>query len=69
VLGRPPDVLVPSDRDIPRALSEGLPIVLSKPGSAAATAFHYLATLYHSNGEGPAADGRPRRRRLLGGKV
>jgi len=46
IVGRVPDVLVPSDRDIPRMLSEGLPIVSAKSGSEAAEAFQSLATLY-----------------------
>ena len=46
VIGRPPDVSVPSDREIPRSVNEGTPIVASKPGSAAAKAFEALADLY-----------------------
>ena len=46
VLGREPDVYVPSDREIPRAVNEGEPIVLSKPDSEAAAAFRSLAALY-----------------------
>ena len=29
ILGRAPDVLVPSDRDIPRSVTEGVPIIVS----------------------------------------
>jgi pilus assembly protein CpaE len=43
ILGRVPDVLVPSDRDIPRGITEGRPIVLAGDGSAAARAFSGLA--------------------------
>ena len=46
VVGRTPDVLVPSDRDIPRSVNEGTPIVLSKQRSAAADAFRQLASFY-----------------------
>jgi pilus assembly protein CpaE len=46
IVGRVPDVLVPSDRDIPRMLNEGLPIVSAKAGSEAAEAFQSLAKLY-----------------------
>jgi pilus assembly protein CpaE len=46
VLGREPDVYVPSDREIPRAVNEGEPIVLSRPESEAAAAFRSLAVLY-----------------------
>jgi pilus assembly protein CpaE len=46
ILGREPDVLVPSQREIPRSITEGVPIVTSWPGSAAAKAFKGLAELY-----------------------
>jgi Flp pilus assembly CpaE family ATPase len=46
VLGREPDIAVPSDREIPRAVNEGVPIVLSAPRSEAAAAFRDLASLY-----------------------
>jgi pilus assembly protein CpaE len=46
VLGRRPDVLVPSDRQIPRAVTDGQPIVLADARSAAARAFKGLASLY-----------------------
>ena len=36
VLGREPDVYVPSDREIPRAVNEGVPIVVARPESDAA---------------------------------
>ena len=39
IVGRPPDVFVPSDREIPRSVNEGTPIVASKPQSDAAKAF------------------------------
>jgi pilus assembly protein CpaE len=46
ILGRPVDVLVPSNRDIPRAVNEGSPIVLAQRGSDAAKAFRGLAAMY-----------------------
>ena len=46
VVGRMPDVLVPSERDIPRSVNEGVPIVVSKDRSDAARAFKRLAALY-----------------------
>jgi pilus assembly protein CpaE len=57
VLGREPDVLVPSDRDVPRSVNEAAPIVLTKPKSDAARAFRSLADSYtarvaESNGGG-----------------
>jgi pilus assembly protein CpaE len=46
IIGRMPDVLVPSDRAIPRSVNEGMPIVLAKEKSEAAGAFRQLAALY-----------------------
>jgi pilus assembly protein CpaE len=43
LLGRRPDVLVPSDVAIPRATTHGRPIVLAEPRSGAAKAFVDLA--------------------------
>ncbi len=64
ILGRPPDVLVPSDRDIPRAVNEGTPIVLAKERSDAAKAFRTLGEAYLA--EGAVSDnGHPPRRGLL----
>jgi MinD-like ATPase involved in chromosome partitioning or flagellar assembly len=77
IFGRTPNVFVPSDREIPRATTDGQPIVLAAPRSEAARAFHELADLYiqeelggevsvaSSNGN---ANGRPKRRlRALAG--
>jgi pilus assembly protein CpaE len=68
IVGREPDVFVPSDRDIPRAVNEGAPIVLAKPKSGAAAAFAKLATLYQpevvTTSETTNA-GAPEGRRLL----
>ena len=46
IMGRTPDVLVPSDREIPRSVNEGSTIVASRERSAAAKAFHELADRY-----------------------
>ncbi len=46
VIGRTPDVLVPSDREIPRSVNEGTPIVLAQERSDAARAFRDLAGYY-----------------------
>jgi pilus assembly protein CpaE len=46
IIGRRPDVLVPSDREIPRSVNEGTPIVASRERSEAAKSFHRLADLY-----------------------
>ena len=45
VLGRPPDVLVPSDREVPRALSEGRAFVVNRPQNEAAASLRKIATL------------------------
>jgi pilus assembly protein CpaE len=45
IMGKKPDILVPSDRDIPRALNEGLSILTAKPNSEASHAFRSLAAL------------------------
>ena len=46
VLGREPDIFIPSDREIPRAVNEGVPVTLSRPQSYAAASFHDLAALF-----------------------
>lgn len=46
ILGRKPDVLVPSDRAIPRAITDATPIVTASPKSGAAQAFRSLADTY-----------------------
>jgi pilus assembly protein CpaE len=46
IIGRRPDVLIPSDREIPRSVNEGTPIVASRERSEAARAFQQLADLY-----------------------
>jgi pilus assembly protein CpaE len=66
VAGRVPDVLVPSDRDIPRSVNEGLPVALSHPKSDAAKAFAELMTRYLPAAAVPESQGR---RRLLARKA
>jgi pilus assembly protein CpaE len=46
ILGRDPDILIPSDREIPRSVNEGTPIVGSREKSEAAKAFRDLADRY-----------------------
>jgi pilus assembly protein CpaE len=46
IIGRAPDVFVPSDREIPRSVNEGTPIVASRERSEAAKAFQQLADRY-----------------------
>ena len=55
IIGRPPDIAVPSDREIPRSINEGTPIVASKPGSGTARAFEALADRYAKPAVGVAA--------------
>jgi pilus assembly protein CpaE len=43
VVGKRPDVQIPSDVEVPRSVNEGRPIVLVKPDSAAAKAYRALA--------------------------
>ncbi|HXH96008.1 MAG TPA: P-loop NTPase [Gaiellaceae bacterium] len=43
IVGRVPDVFVPSDREIPRSVNEGTPVVASRERSDAAKAFRALA--------------------------
>jgi pilus assembly protein CpaE len=46
IVGRGPDVSIPSDREIPRSVNEGTPIVATRQGSGAAKAFRLLADRY-----------------------
>jgi pilus assembly protein CpaE len=45
VLGRTPDIFIPSDREIPRTVNEGIPIVVARPQSEPAEAFARLGDL------------------------
>jgi pilus assembly protein CpaE len=66
LLGRAPDVLVVSDRAIPRALTSGEPIVVADPKSKATRAYSALAERYLSVPVLPAAESSDNgRRRLL----
>jgi pilus assembly protein CpaE len=51
ILGRSPDIRVPSDRAVPRAITDGLPIVLANEKSGPAKAFFSLAKLYLEQAE------------------
>jgi pilus assembly protein CpaE len=73
ILGRKPDVFVTSDRQIPRATTDGQPIVVANVRSEPARAFHTLADLYlqeelvsevtAGNGNGSDGDGNGNRKR------
>jgi len=66
LLGRAPDVLVASDRAIPRALTSGQPIVVAEPKSKAARSYFALAERYLAVRTLPAATSNDNgRRRLL----
>jgi pilus assembly protein CpaE len=72
ILGRRPDVFVPSDREIPRATTDGEPIVVASPRSEAARAFRALVDLYlqdevtsEATGNGNGSDNGRRNRRPL----
>jgi pilus assembly protein CpaE len=69
VLGRSPDILIPSQRDIVRSVNAGEPIVVSSPRSEPARAFKALAEL-HSTARTKAqpANGRGRRSLLRRGQ-
>ena len=58
VIGRIPDVLVPSDREIPRSVNEGQPIVSAKAHSNAAKAFNRLASMYDGSTTQATTNGR-----------
>jgi pilus assembly protein CpaE len=63
VIGRAPDLLVPSSRDIVRSINKGEPIVLSGKRSEAAKAFRALAEVYGAAklaGDGGAGRGKRR---------
>lgn len=59
ILGRQPDVLVPSDRAVPRAITDGQPIVIAAERSGPAKAFVSLANLYLADEAAVAAADRP----------
>ncbi|MDX6642194.1 MAG: pilus assembly protein CpaE [Solirubrobacteraceae bacterium] len=67
IIGREPDVLVPSDRMVTRSVNAGEPIALKHRRSEAGKAFHALANLYagdlaSANGTGANGNGKPARR-------
>ena len=65
LLGRSPDVLVPSDRAIPRAVTEGRAIVEAEPRSGAAKAFRMLSDIYVRAASGVTAETADGGRRKL----
>jgi pilus assembly protein CpaE len=76
VLGRTPDVFIPSDREIPRTVNEGIPIVVARPQSEPAEAFGHLTDLLAGDAVPAqelvpvlATSGSAPRRRLFGRKA
>jgi pilus assembly protein CpaE len=70
LISKAPDVLIPSDRAIPRALTSGQTIYEADPKSGAARAFAQLAAMYVASsttddGADPDVDVQHGRRRLL----
>jgi pilus assembly protein CpaE len=59
LLGRAPDVLIPSDRAIPKAITDGLTIVEAEPKSGAARGFSALAEEYLKEAEAARAASAP----------
>ena len=59
ILGRPPDVLVPSDREIPVSINDGVPITLSGSRSHAAGAIRSLAEMFLSDLQAEPAEPNP----------
>jgi pilus assembly protein CpaE len=65
IVGRKPDILVPSARDVTRSVNEGIPIVQAQPRSDAAKAFRSLASFYRDADNGNRSSNGRRRRRGL----
>jgi pilus assembly protein CpaE len=66
IIGRAPDVLVPSDRSVVRSINEGEPIALKHKRSEAARSFQSLASIYATEfriERGDVDAPRPQRRR------
>ena len=60
IIGRRPEVFIPSDRDIPISVNDGTPIVIQDERSEAARAFRKLASHYQeAEAEEPAAEAAP----------
>jgi pilus assembly protein CpaE len=64
IMGRRPDLLVPSDRNVTRSVNQGAPIVALQRKSEAARAFRALAGLYVADQRPGERDGTGRRQRL-----
>jgi pilus assembly protein CpaE len=69
ILGRTPDIFVPSERQITRSINDGVPIVLGHKRSGASQAFRELAKLYLSDNTLKRDNGRPSPGRRLFGRA
>jgi len=71
IIGRTPQVRIPSDRAIPRSVNEGTPIVLQQSRSSAARAFRELADVFIREHEAPAPSNGSRKKgkHLVGGRA
>jgi pilus assembly protein CpaE len=65
IIGRAPDMLVPSDRNVTRSVNQGEPIALLHRRADAARSFHALAGMYIAEQEPAGSVSRKRRRSLL----
>ena len=54
IVGRKPQIRVPSDVEVTRSVNDGRPIVLSRPKSEAAQSFRKLAETYMARSKGGA---------------
>ena len=61
IVGRVPDITIPSDREVPRAVNEGSPVTILSPRSEVSVAFRSLAAQYTNQ---PAVNGKNGRRLL-----
>jgi pilus assembly protein CpaE len=59
IMGRVPDILIPSDRLIPVSVNEGEPIVLAEDRSGAARSFRTLANIYIEATDQPEQSAAP----------
>ncbi len=57
ILGRAPDVLVPSSREVAKSMTDGVPIVLAAERSEASQAFRQLAAIYTAPVASPSQNG------------
>ena len=66
IMGRAPDMVVPSDRNVTRSVNQGEPIALLHRRSEAARSFHALADMYAAENEQAAGvNGHKRHRGLF----